>query len=218
MFFELGSIRPNNKQALLRGYNNCVIGVNRVRSVNSRKMNSNICTGLAGHSKQNKEQRENVFWEIPGHVFRRTKLVHIIGSHKVLCKINVKARTFNLHLMFIKMTIEDLRDTCLSLPGVGESIKWENHLCFTVGEKIFLILNPDGVPASGSFKTNPELFDTLKSKPGLSPAPYPAKHRWIHFHNIDRFTKKQWKEHITTAYTLILEKLPAKTRKQIQAL
>ena len=29
------------------------------------------------------------------------------------------------------MNIEEIRNICLSLKGVEESIKWESHLCFT---------------------------------------------------------------------------------------
>jgi hypothetical protein len=41
------------------------------------------------------------------------------------------------------MQIEDLQKICKSFHGVTEDIKWENHLCFNVGEKMFLITAPD---------------------------------------------------------------------------
>jgi predicted DNA-binding protein (MmcQ/YjbR family) len=41
------------------------------------------------------------------------------------------------------MEIEDLEKICKSFKGVTEDIKWEDHLCFNVGNKMFLITAPD---------------------------------------------------------------------------
>lgn len=38
------------------------------------------------------------------------------------------------------MDVKDLRSMCKQLPGVSEDIKWEDHLCFNVGGKMFLLL------------------------------------------------------------------------------
>jgi predicted DNA-binding protein (MmcQ/YjbR family) len=114
------------------------------------------------------------------------------------------------------MTAEKIRDLCLSLKGVEETIKWENHLCFTIGEKMFLVITPDSVPVNGSFKTTPENFDTLTSREGIIPAPYLAKHNWVHFDKPDRLSMKEWKQYIKLAYELTFEKLPLKMRKKIE--
>ena len=37
------------------------------------------------------------------------------------------------------MNTEKLRSYCLGFPGATEGIKWEDHLCFMVAEKMFLI-------------------------------------------------------------------------------
>ena len=52
------------------------------------------------------------------------------------------------------MSIEDLMSICQKLNGMTTDIKWEDHLCFNVGEKIFLITSPDSVPPTASFKVN----------------------------------------------------------------
>jgi hypothetical protein len=36
------------------------------------------------------------------------------------------------------MNSEDLQGICEKLKGVTEDIKWEDHLCFNVGKKMFL--------------------------------------------------------------------------------
>ncbi len=65
------------------------------------------------------------------------------------------------------MSIEEVMYICKSLNGVTTDIKWEDHLCFNVGEKIFLISSPDQVPHSASFKVNEEDFDQLVEREGI---------------------------------------------------
>jgi predicted DNA-binding protein (MmcQ/YjbR family) len=116
---------------------------------------------------------------------------------------------------FCEMTAEALREYCLAFPAVTESIKWENHLCFSVGDKMFLILNPDSVPVNGSFKTSDSYFDELTQKKGIIPAPYLARHKWVHFDSLERLPDERWKYFAKLAYDLVFEKLPAGTRKKI---
>ena len=113
------------------------------------------------------------------------------------------------------MNSEDIRNYCLSLKGTTEDIKWENHLCFSVGEKMYLILATDHFPVSASFKTSDELFDELPAREGLIPAPYMARHKWVHIDNIDRLSKKEWKMLIDTAYQKVFDKLSVKLQRSI---
>jgi predicted DNA-binding protein (MmcQ/YjbR family) len=69
------------------------------------------------------------------------------------------------------MTIETLQAICEKLPGVTQDIKWGNHLCFNVGEKMFLVTNPDEVPHTATFKVNDEDFEELSQRKGFKPAP-----------------------------------------------
>lgn len=115
------------------------------------------------------------------------------------------------------MKLEEIRDYSLSLPGTTESIKWEDHLCFCVAEKMFIVTAPDQFPVSASFKTTDELFDKLILKEGIIPAPYMARNKWVHIDNIERLTSKEWITYIDIAYQLIFNKLPLKTRKSISA-
>jgi predicted DNA-binding protein (MmcQ/YjbR family) len=115
------------------------------------------------------------------------------------------------------MTAEEIRKYCLKQKGTTESIKWEDHLCFSVGDKMYLVLNPDPVPISASFKTSEELYAELPVKEGIIPAPYMARHKWLYIDNIKRLPAKQWMTLIDIAYKLVYEKLPAKTKKRIQS-
>ena len=113
------------------------------------------------------------------------------------------------------MTAEEIRKYNLSLPGVTESIKWGHDLCFSIGDKMFFVMDADGDPTTGSFKATPEDFEELTQKNGFKPAPYLAKHMWVYFDSLDVMPMKKWKSYIKISYDLVFEKLPAKTRSKI---
>ena len=113
------------------------------------------------------------------------------------------------------MTIEDLQAICKKLPHTTEDIKWETHLCYSVGGKVFIITNPDASPVTASFKVSDEDFAELSEREGLKPAPYLARYQWIYIDNINRLTKKEWQEYLQSAYSHVAAKLPAKTKKQL---
>lgn len=113
------------------------------------------------------------------------------------------------------MTIEDIQHICKQLKGVTQDIKWEDHLCFNVGGKMFLITAPDAVPVSASIKVSDEAFTALSDMDGFMPAPYLARYKWIWMDDIRRLSKRQWEGYITTAHALVASKLSTKTRKQL---
>jgi predicted DNA-binding protein (MmcQ/YjbR family) len=113
------------------------------------------------------------------------------------------------------MSLEDLRAICKSLKGVTEDIKWEDHLCFNIGGKMFLITSTGPAPQSASFKVDDENFQTLTDKQGFIPAPYLARYKWVQVDDISSLNKKQWREYAEKSYRLIGSKLPAKVKKEI---
>jgi predicted DNA-binding protein (MmcQ/YjbR family) len=113
------------------------------------------------------------------------------------------------------MSIEEIQTICNNLPAVTEDIKWEDHLCFNIGGKMFLVTSPDSVPSSASFKVPDEAFEVLASREGFMPAPYMARYKWVHLDNINRLSPREWKQHITDSYHLIAGKLPKKVRKEL---
>jgi predicted DNA-binding protein (MmcQ/YjbR family) len=113
------------------------------------------------------------------------------------------------------MTIESLQSICKKFKGVTEDIKWEDHLCFNVGGKMFIVTAPDKVPVSASFKASDEDFEELPEREGFIPAPYMARHKWIFVDDIKRFSKKEWERYAKQAYELVAAKLSAKARKQL---
>jgi predicted DNA-binding protein (MmcQ/YjbR family) len=113
------------------------------------------------------------------------------------------------------MNIEDISKICHQFPYVTEDIKWENHLCFCVGEKMFIVTAPDATPVSASFKADDEDFVELTERDGIIPAPYMARYKWVHVDNISRLNKKEWELYLHKAYTSVAEKLPGKLKKSL---
>ena len=110
------------------------------------------------------------------------------------------------------MTLENIQNICGKFGDVTEDIKWEDHLCFNVGGKMFLITSPDLSPVTASFKTSEEKFNELSERDGFKPAPYLAKHKWIFVDSISRMNNKEWKELLEISYNLIKAKLPKKKK------
>ncbi|MBL4577021.1 MAG: MmcQ/YjbR family DNA-binding protein [Flavobacteriales bacterium] len=116
------------------------------------------------------------------------------------------------------MNIEQLREICLALPGVTEDIKWENHLCFCVGEKMFLIAGLDQSPTTASFKVPPEQFDKVASMDGFRQAPYLARGQWVHTSDLENLDQGQWIQFAGQSYELIKSKLTKKAQRELDAL
>ncbi|MBS1636855.1 MAG: MmcQ/YjbR family DNA-binding protein [Bacteroidetes bacterium] len=112
------------------------------------------------------------------------------------------------------MNIEDLQAICRRPKRSSEDLRWETHLCFNAGKKMFLITSPDEKPYTASFKVSDETFNNLCERDGFMPAPCLARHKWGHVDDINRLSKKQREVYITQAYKLTGSKLPAKLKKQ----
>ena len=110
------------------------------------------------------------------------------------------------------MTLEAIQNICNSFPDVTEDIKWEDHLCFCVGGKIFIITSPSETPVTASFKVDPEKREELVEREGFKPAPYLAKHCWVWVDDISRLNHKEWKSLLQTAYELVKARLPKKKK------
>jgi predicted DNA-binding protein (MmcQ/YjbR family) len=113
------------------------------------------------------------------------------------------------------MTIEDLMTICNRLTGVTTDIKWEDHLCFNVGQKIFLVTSPDNPPPTASFKVTEEEFDRLTEREGITQARYFAKRQWVAVDNIDRLNQGEWEYYLAESHRLVASKLTKKLRAEL---
>ena len=114
------------------------------------------------------------------------------------------------------MNIEELRQLCLSLPSVTEDVKWEDDLCFCIGEKMFAVtgLVKKGGEGKASFKVLAEEYESLIGKEGIVPAPYLARYKWV-LANYESLSKEEWTYFIRQSYQLVKAKLPARVRKNL---
>jgi predicted DNA-binding protein (MmcQ/YjbR family) len=66
------------------------------------------------------------------------------------------------------------------LPAATQDVKWGADLVFSVGGKMFCVfLLQDGRAASCSFKVDDDRFLELTGVPGVIPAPYLARAKWV---------------------------------------
>ncbi len=113
------------------------------------------------------------------------------------------------------MDLEVIIKICNELNSVTSDIKWEDHLCFNVGGKMFYIASLGNTPTSSSFKVNEAEFEYLIEKEGIIPAPYLAKYKWVRIDDIRRIPEKEWEKYIKNSYYLVASKLSKKLQKEI---
>ena len=112
------------------------------------------------------------------------------------------------------MDTEKLRSFCLSLPGATEGIKWEDHLCFMVGEKMFLITGMED-DSNVSIKVSDEDFEALTERDNIIQAPYMARNKWVSITKRNALKAKEWEYYVRRSYELIKSKLTKKKQREI---
>jgi len=112
------------------------------------------------------------------------------------------------------MTIDLLRNICLSLPAATEDLKWENDLVFSVGGKMFCVASLD-TPLRYSFKVPDEAFEVWTGQPGIIPAPYLARAKWICIEGADVLGRSEAEQLIRESYSLVAGKLTKKQKAQL---
>ena len=106
------------------------------------------------------------------------------------------------------MTLETVRTICRALPKVTEDIKWGSDLCFSVGGKMFAVVNMEP-PHSIAFKCAPDTFSELVERPGIIPAPYMARNMWVQEQELgEALDRRELEELVKASYDLVVAKLP----------
>jgi predicted DNA-binding protein (MmcQ/YjbR family) len=113
------------------------------------------------------------------------------------------------------MDIEQLRKICLAFPGASEQIQWGDDLLFKVGGKMFAITPLIPAPVCLSFKVTPENFAELTERPGIIPAPYLARARWVALESRDALAPSELAPLLRASYDLVVAKLPRKARESL---
>jgi predicted DNA-binding protein (MmcQ/YjbR family) len=110
------------------------------------------------------------------------------------------------------MNIDQLRKLSLSFPGVTEQIQWGDDLLFKVGGKMFAVTRLEPAKVWLSLKATPEKFAELTERPGVVPAPYLARAKWIALESPDALPDAEIAQLVRESYGLVLARLPRKTR------
>ena len=112
------------------------------------------------------------------------------------------------------MTIEGVRKICKALPEVTEDVKWGHNLCFSVGGKMFaaMDLNP---PHALGFKCTPDAFAELVERPGIIPAPYLARARWVLVEKPGKLRANELGAFVRGSYELVRAKLTKTLQREL---
>ncbi len=114
------------------------------------------------------------------------------------------------------MNLNQAKALCRSLPGVVEDIKWGADLTFTIGEKMFAVTGNSDDASGISFKVEDDRFLELTDRPGIIPAPYLARAKWVRIDDLKAVSDTEAAELLKRSYALILAKLTKKLQREIE--
>jgi predicted DNA-binding protein (MmcQ/YjbR family) len=116
------------------------------------------------------------------------------------------------------MDNERVREFCLSLPHVAETLNWGHILVYWVGQrelggKMFATTDVDG---SGSnvlaFHCGAERFHELLENEAIVGAPHLARAHWIALQRWDALRAREIEDELRLAHGLIYDKLPRRVK------
>jgi len=113
------------------------------------------------------------------------------------------------------MDNECIREICLALPHVTETLNWGHHLVYWVGTrdiggKMFAMTDLDGTGTGVLwFHCGAERFHELLEVEGIIASPYLAKRHWVTLERWDVLRPREIEEELRRANELIFAKLPA---------
>ncbi|SEP65326.1 MmcQ/YjbR family DNA-binding protein [Pseudomonas soli] len=106
-----------------------------------------------------------------------------------------------------RMTEEQVAALCLALPGAQEDYKWGGIRVFSVaGNKMFAVQDLGG--AGLSFKVADELFLGYCDRPGIRPAPYLARAKWISMLPPYPMGRDELSDLLHRSHQLVVRRLP----------
>lgn len=109
-----------------------------------------------------------------------------------------------------------LKALCSRWPGVTRDIKWGDNLVFSVGGKMFVMTHVDGRDGGRlAFKAADGRFLELTDQPGVIPAPYLARARWVSVIEPWRFTTAELQALLLDAYATVRAKLSKKLQAEL---
>ena len=123
----------------------------------------------------------------------------------------IKAPAAELH--FSGMDNERIREICLKLPYVAETLNWGHHLVYWAGDrdiggKMFAMTDLDGTGMGVLwFHCGAERFHELQEREGILPSPHLARAYWLAVERWDVLRPQEIEDELRRAHALIYEKL-----------
>jgi predicted DNA-binding protein (MmcQ/YjbR family) len=115
------------------------------------------------------------------------------------------------------MDNERIREICMALPHVAETLNWGHRLVYWAGDrdiggKMFAMTDLDGSGVGVlSFHCGAERFHELIENEGIRATPYLAKAHWVTLERWDALRPREIEDELGRAHQLIFEKLPKRT-------
>jgi predicted DNA-binding protein (MmcQ/YjbR family) len=114
------------------------------------------------------------------------------------------------------MTAAQLEALCGRWPGVARDIKWGVNLVLSIDGKMFAVTPLDGSEGGRlSFKVADERFLELTDQPGIIPAPYLARARWISIVEPTQFATAELTAFVLDSHALVCAKLTRKRQAEL---
>lgn len=110
-----------------------------------------------------------------------------------------------------RMTEEQIAQFCLALPGAREDYKWGGIRVFSVaGNKMFAVADLGG--AGLSFKVADDLFLGYCDRPGIRPAPFLARAKWVSMVAPYPVGRDELCDLLRRSHQLVVRRLPKRTQ------
>jgi len=114
------------------------------------------------------------------------------------------------------VNFERARRFCATLPAATQEIKWGADLCFCVGGRMFAVTWLHEQKAQRfSFKVDAHRFLELTDRPGIAPAPYLARAKWIQVQATDALTDTEADALLARSHALVAARLTKKQQREL---
>ena len=115
------------------------------------------------------------------------------------------------------MTRSEFDAFCGALTGTTNVVQWGGASVWKVGGKIFAVCSVwgEGSHSKISFKCSDLTYDILTEQPGIIPAPYLARAKWVQVETAEAMADDDLRAYIRTAYDIIAAKLTRAQRKAL---
>jgi len=106
---------------------------------------------------------------------------------------------------------------CRTFKGVNNVEQWGGASAWKLGGRIFAVCSTwgQGSHTKISFKCSDLAYSILCQQPGIVPAPYLGRAKWVQLEAADAMSRRDIKDYIQAAYFIIMAKLTKAQRQEL---